>query len=199
MRILYLKIMALSLFLFGIIGCGGSKPSRYYLLTPQPEITQLQTDLKNIKIGLGPVQFPEYLKRPQIISYIGTNQLNLADYEHWAEPLDGNFSRVMAENLTELIPTDQVYIYPFIGNISLDYRIIIEVRQFETNVQSAVRLVAQWQILQEEDKESLIIKRSEYMQNVDAENYKSIVAGMDKVTADLSREIAQFFNTRKAK
>jgi len=195
MKISSLKMLLISLFIISIIGCGSSKPSRYYLLTPQPEITQAQSDTKNIKIGLGPVLFPEYLKRPKVISYSGMNQLHLAEYERWAESLDGNFSRVLAENLTQLIPTDQVYIYPYVGNISLDYRIILEVRQFEMNSQSAVKLIALWQIVREEDKESLITKRSEFLENVNAGKYESIVAGMSKVTADLSREITGVLNS----
>ena len=101
----------------------------------------------------------------------------------------------MAENLTELIPTDQVYIYPFFGNISLDYRIIIVVRQFEMNAQSQVKLIAQWQILQGAEKKPLITKRSEYLEAVNSENYESVVAGMSKVTIGLSREIAKTINS----
>ena len=195
MRIYYWKMIVVSLFVIGVTGCGGSKPSRYYLLTGHTESSESRADPKDIKIGLGPIQFPEYLKRPQLISYIGANQLNLAEYDRWAEPLEGNFSRVMAENLTELIPTDQVYIYPFFGNISLDYRIIIVVRQFEMNVQSQVKLIAQWQILQGAEKKPLITKRSEYLEAVNSENYESVVAGMSKVTIGLSRKIAKTINS----
>lgn len=195
MKISCLKMITVSLFIMTIIGCGGSKPSRYYLLTPQIENSQIQTDPENIKIGLGPVLFPEYLKRPKVISYSGVNQLYLAEYERWAEPLDGNFSRVLAENLRQIVPTDQIFIYPYVGNISLDFQIIVEVRQFEMNSQSAVILVALWQIVREEDKASLLMKRSEFLESVNAERYESIVAGMSKVNADLSREIGRALNS----
>jgi uncharacterized lipoprotein YmbA len=195
MRIYYWKMIVVSLFVIGVTGCGGSKPSRYYLLTGHTGSSESRADPKDIKIGLGPIQFPEYLRRPQLASYVGSNQLNLAEYDRWAEPLEGNFSRVMAENLTELIPTDQVHIYPFIGNISLDYSIIIEVRKFEMDAQSQVKLIAQWQILQEAEKKPLTIKRSEYLEAVNSENYESVVAGMSKITTALSREIAKTINS----
>ncbi|UCF64711.1 MAG: membrane integrity-associated transporter subunit PqiC, partial [bacterium] len=82
-----------------------------------------------------------------------------------------------------------------VGNISLDFQIIVEVRQFEMNSQSAVILVALWQIVREEDKASLLMKRSEFMERVNAERYESIVAGMSKVNADLSREIGRALNS----
>ena len=191
MRLFFLKQVLFLFFVFVVLGCGGSKPSRYYLLTVQEDTQPPPTALKNTKIGLGPVQFPEYLLRPKIVSYSGNNQLNLAEYERWAEPLDDNFSRVLAEYLTVLIPSDQIYIYPYVGNIFPEYQVMLEIRQFEMNNNSEVELIAHWQIWQEEDSQLLIVKRSQFREKVDASSYDSIVTGMSKVTADLSKEIVQ--------
>jgi len=178
-----------------MFGCGSSKPSRYYLLTSQKDISESGNVNRSLKIGVGPIQFPEYLRRPQIVSFLGTQRLDLAEYDRWAEPLDQNFARILAENLTLLIPTELVFIYPFIGNNLLDYHILIDVRQFELNVQSQVILIAQWQIFPGVVDQPIITKRSEYLESVTSEDYESVIAGMSKLTASLSREIAEKINS----
>ena len=178
-----------------MFGCGSSKPSRYYLLTSQKDTSVSANVNRNLKIGVGPIQFPEYLRRPQLVSFAGTQRLNLAEYDRWAEPLDQNFSRILAENLTFLIPTDLVFIYPFIGNDPPDYHLIIDVRQFEMNVQSQVILIVQWQIFPGAVDQPTLTKRSEYQESVNSENYESVIAGMSKLTVSLSREIAETINS----
>lgn len=195
MKIYFYKRIIFSLFLIILFGCGSSKPSRYYLLTGQNGMSESGNATQNLKIGVGPIQFPDYLRRPQIVSFIGTQQLSLAEYDRWAEPLDQNFIRVMAENLTLFIPTDQVFVYPFIGNQILDYHILVEVRQFEMNVQSQVKLIAQWQIFPGAVDQPIITKRSEYLESVNSENYESVITGMSNLTASLSREIAETMNS----
>ena len=195
MKIPFNKQITLPLLFIIVIGCGGSKPSRYYLLTSQMKASETENISKNHKIGIGPVQFPEYLRRPQLVSFIGTQQLNLAEYDRWAEPLDQNFVRVLAENLTWLIPTEQIFIYPFIGNQELDYHIIIEVRQFEMNEDSQVKLIAQWQIFRGAVDQPLITERSEYQESANSEDYEAVIRGMSKLTADLSQDIARTINS----
>jgi len=194
MKIIFNKQTALLLLFIIVIGCGGSKPSRYYLLTSQTNSSETENNIKNLKIGIGPVQFPEYLRRPQLVSFVRTQQLNLAEYDRWAEPLDQNFARVLAENLTWLIPTEQIFIYPFIGNQELDYHIIIEVRQFEMNKDSLVKLIAQWQIFRGTVDQPLISGRSKYQESVNSEDYETVIGGMSKLTGSMSREIAETIN-----
>ena len=57
-------------------------------------------------IGVGPITVPKYLDRPQIVTRSGRNQLALGEFDRWAEPLQDNVLRVLAENLAFLIPTD---------------------------------------------------------------------------------------------
>jgi uncharacterized lipoprotein YmbA len=187
--------VAIFFLIMSVIGCGGSKPSRYYLLTSQIVVPESGAITKNLQIGIGPLQFPEYLRRPQLVSFSGAHMLNLAEYDRWAEPLDQNFIRILAENLTMLIPTEQIFVYPFIGNARMDYHIIIDVRQFEMNAQSQVKLIAQWQIFKGKVDQSLISKRAEYLESVNSEDYESVIAGMSKLTASLSREISDTINS----
>src|ERR1700736_4827820 len=86
-------------------------PSQFYVLTPMDSslrgvpITYSSGagGRTEIAIGLGPVKFPAYLARPEIVTRSSPNKIDLSDIDRWAEPLDKNFVTVLAQNLTTLL------------------------------------------------------------------------------------------------
>jgi uncharacterized lipoprotein YmbA len=192
MKKTYEKLILLIVFI-AIIGCGGSKPSRYYLLSELKQAESISLTSKQLKIGIGPIRFPEYLKRPQIGIFLSENQLSYAEYDRWAEPLDENFVRVLTENLSELVQVDEIYTYPFIGAPKIDYQLILDVREFGMDDQEQVTLSVQWQIFKTDDQESVSTQRASYVQKVNSDNYSSIVAGMSQTVENFSRHIEEFF------
>ena len=65
----------------------------------------------------------------------------------------GHYPRVLAENLSLLIPTERVVLYPWPRNIDPDYQVIVEVLQFERGPGSQVVLAARWSLLDRDGKE----------------------------------------------
>ena len=190
-------MVLLFILLGSTLGCGGSKPSRYYLLS---ELKLSEADKpaeKMLKIGIGPIRFPEYLKRPQIGIFLNKNQLNYAEYDRWAEPLDENFLRVLSENLSKLLQTDYVYTYPFIGAPQFDYQLILDVREFLMDEQDLVSLSVQWQIIKMDEQESISTHRTSYIQKANPDSYSSLVRSMSQTIEDFSREIAENFTSIK--
>ncbi len=115
-------------------GCAGSKPSRFYMLSPVsggPEGRAPASECRDLAIGVGPVDFPEYLDRPQIVTRTGEDILKLAEHDRWAEPLDRNFTRVLAENLSVLLATDRVYIFPWSRSVQVTHRVSVHVSRFD--------------------------------------------------------------------
>ena len=95
-----------------LTGCSSTSPSRFFVLTSQDRLVagHLQSD---VSIGVGPIVLPHYLDRPQIVTRTGQNELRLAEFDRWAEPLTENVSRVLTEDLCKLLETEQVSIVPF--------------------------------------------------------------------------------------
>ncbi len=65
----------------GLWGCTVTPPSRFYILTPLDSLAagKKTRGAQNTPIiGIGPVELPGYLDRPQIVTRAGGNQLNLA-------------------------------------------------------------------------------------------------------------------------
>src|SRR5438477_3368390 len=87
-----------------------SPPVRLYTLTTlsPADAGQHTSSTQGIAIGVGPVELPQYVNRPQIVTGDSGNELQRAAFEQWAEPLETNFSRVLAQNLALLLATDRV-------------------------------------------------------------------------------------------
>jgi uncharacterized lipoprotein YmbA len=131
----FLKRLALVTLLVSPIGLGAcaSTPSRFYILDTlsASETIPGTAPAQGPVIGVGPITVPKYLDRPQIITRSGRNQLALGEFDRWAEPLQDNVLRVLAENLAFLIPTDQVLLHAWPQSAILDYQVTVEVLQFD--------------------------------------------------------------------
>ena len=111
------------LFLAGCagLGKGTEKASKFYVLDSllQSETAgQLPTGREGVAVGVGPLKFPELLDRPQIVTRTTRNEVKLAEFQRWAEPLDVNFASTLAENLSLLLSSDRVAVFPWRRSIS---------------------------------------------------------------------------------
>jgi uncharacterized lipoprotein YmbA len=141
-----------------------SAPTRFYVLTPL-QVAAGQSGAvagQEPGIGLGPVEFPDYLDRPQIVTRLDQNQFKLADFDHWSEPLKDNFTQVLAENLTILLPTGRVFIYPWRRENRVNYQVMVKVIRFDRTVDGDSVLTARWRILGNDNREELRVQTATY-------------------------------------
>ena len=68
--------------------------------------TSAATAEGRIRIGLATVVVPEYLNRNEIVVNLDNTVYQLAEFNQWAEPLNENLTRVLEENLTNLLRDD---------------------------------------------------------------------------------------------
>lgn len=182
-------------FLIMLAGCigGKSQPSRFYVLSPLPGETGSQGAAAEpgVAIGVGPVSLPPYLDRPEIVTRAGGNELHLSEFDRWAEPLGQNFSRVLAENLSILIPTDRTAVFPWEKSPPIDYQVVVEVTRFEGYTDGNSLLMARWSIFGADGRQELLTRQSTFTTPTGApQNYEAMVSALSRSLADLSREIA---------
>ena len=186
-----LTIVAL---LMHLAGCASSAPSRFYVLSSLPGSnaeSQVLKDESCIAIGVGPVELPAYLDRPQIVTRVSENELNLAEFDKWAEPLKDNFSRVLVENLSTLLCADAISIFPWKGPTPIDYQVEVTVIRMDGNVGGNASLVARWAIFRQNDRKMMLTRQSSFSRLLSSESYKALVSAQSRAIADLSREIAE--------
>ena len=173
---------------------GTSAPSRFYVLSPLAATEagpQLAPGERCLAIGIGPVELPAYLDRPEIVSRLSSNELKLADFDRWAEPLGENFTRVLAENIANLICTEPITIFPWKSYTLVDYQIVIEIIQMDGELGGDTSMAVRWAILEGESKDILWTKRSNYSESAGGSGYEAFVAAQSRMVDAFSREIAE--------
>jgi uncharacterized lipoprotein YmbA len=144
-----------------------------------------------VAIGVGPVAIPEYLNRGQIVTRTGENQLELAEFDRWAEPLQKNLARVLALNFSTLLSTDRVALHPWNRSTPMDYQVIVDVGRFEAGEDGTTSLLARWSIVDGADRKILRVRKSSLSEPIANGDYEATVASMSRAVAALSREIAE--------
>ena len=174
MRFSYLKTLCLMIGVVTLSACGTSQPTRYYLLSAGAPGTAGPSAQRELTLGVGPVILPPYLDRREMVRRSSSNELDVAIYHQWAEPLHENFSRVIGEDLGRRLATDRIVRLPVKRSLRkslvLDYQVAIAVRSFEKAPNGNVVLNARWTIL-DKDKQELVLRRSEYTQMPAADTY----------------------------
>ena len=184
-------VVVLGAFLM-LAGCA-SQPSRFYLLSALPDVDTVApgaSGAQGTTIGVGPVTLPRYLDRPQIVTRTGPNELKSAEFDRWAEGLDANFARVVAENLSLILPTARVAVYPWPRATAIDYQVIVEVTHFLSQAGGESLLSAEWLLFEGEGLQVLATGKSRFSAPAAGQDYASMVAAMSQTVASLSREIA---------
>jgi len=180
-----------------LTGCATSAPSRFYTLNPlsgdQQEYNR-ERGVGGIIVGVGPVEVPAYLDRPQIVTRIDSNEINLEEFHKWAEPLKDSMGRVLVENLSKLLSRKTVVAYPWKSALDVNYQIVVEVIRFDGNMGDTAHLVAQWYIFDGEGKNKLVSHKSHIEENTKGANVKALVAAQSLALADLSKKIASEIN-----
>ena len=172
-------------------GCVPTRLSRFYLLSPMAEVAKAaQPADRDLAVGLTSIDLPQYLDRPQIASRASDNRLDLAEFDRWAEPLRKNFARVLDENLSFLLSTDHVVVYPRKHGTSVDYVVSVDVIRFDGSPSGEASLSARWMILDGNSRNVLEINKSSYVQPVGANTYNALAAALSRTLEQFSRDLA---------
>ena len=170
-----------------------SAPTRFYMLRPiagsEIKLKFAERDQYAI-VGIGPIEFPAYLDRPQFIIRENRNRFRLAEFDNWAEPLQNTFERVFVENLNKLLNEAPVAVVRWRSGIRVDYQIQLGVIRFESDERGQVSLDVGWIIMGDDGRKMLLAKVSSYKEQSKSENYEEIVAAQSRAVGALSKEIA---------
>jgi uncharacterized lipoprotein YmbA len=186
--------------LFLALGCTATtEKARFYKLnslTSPGSTANAQGTGGSVAIGIGPIKFPDHLDRPEIVTRTSGNALQLAEFHRWAGSLEKDFSRILAENLSILLSTDYIFMFPFAQATPIDYRVAVEVVRFDGELGKSATLIARWTMIEEGEEKTLkSIRRSQVTEPADGNSYEAMVAALSRTVEDLSREIAETIQT----
>jgi hypothetical protein len=153
-----LAALALCATLAVLASCASTQPSRFYLLSDLPALETADPVAsvgEGLTIGIGPITLPKYLERPQIATRANRHELRFAEFERWAEPLDANVARALADHLARLMPRHRLLVFPWPRGTPIAYQVTLEVTHFFGTVGGESVLLVDWSLSREEEKATL--------------------------------------------
>jgi uncharacterized lipoprotein YmbA len=187
-------------FIVGVVvmilsGCAGTPPTRFFVLSSLSGSYNMGSRMSErcLAIAIGPVKIPEYLNQPEIVTRITQNEVRVDEFAKWAEPVEEDISRILAENLRALLCIRSIAIFPWKGGTLIDYRIDVHVIQMDGMLGENASLDVTWSITDGTDrkKSPLLTRQSTYKESTGGGDYGAYVSAQSRNLGSLSRDIAE--------
>jgi uncharacterized protein len=181
------------------LGCSPLAPrpdySKFFILSPISVGTGASAQVSTaatsqLALGVGPIYFPDYLRRLLVVTVTSPNEIDLSSDKYWAEPMDKNFARVLTEDLTQLLNTRKVENYPWSRNVHIDYQVVVDVQRFDTNSSGQSELVARWIIKDGATGKDLYASETRATVQAGSREASAAPSALSQDLATLSRDIA---------
>ena len=186
-----LLVGALSMF---VMGC--SAKYNYYQLHPKTgSNTEGHISKKGIVIGIGEVEVPDYLNKPEMVTRLSAGRISVHEKERWAGSLPKNIQYVLMSNLSAQLPKYTFLQYPWEEPVSDKYRIYVIIDSFDGSTDGVVALKGRWSLVSEEDNKVLFGESFRYTQK-SGKTLDSIVDAQSRLIEKLSRGIAAKIRSR---
>jgi len=183
------KGLVLLLGLVLLAGCGGAPIGiSYYVIDPVIMPAVANFDSRSVQIL--DLKLPQYLERFQIARREGSNRLTFSANQQWGENLRKNLYRTMTRNLAELLGTADVGTAINRSFATPDYVLRVSIEAFEQDSDGRVQLAARYQVSNGAGKLLTTEQFSSSVDRVSGDRYGDMVADLQVLYAELSREIA---------
>ncbi|MEY6433402.1 PqiC family protein [Thioalkalicoccus limnaeus] len=179
----------------GLAGCASSPSAQFYTLVPIAEVETRSDPLAGdrLSIGLGPLAWPLFLDRPQLVRRDGV-RLRIDEFHRWGGSLNDDFLRVWGENLAYLLDNSRILVYPTEIRSPVDYRVLAEILTFEGRGDQEVVLKVRWVVTDPYLERALVIRETSYRRPLtmtgEVDDEARLVIGLSEVLGDFSRDVA---------
>jgi uncharacterized lipoprotein YmbA len=168
-------------------------PSRFFVLDAMPTASATAgvaaRRSNTLLVGVGPLTFPSYLRRTEIVTRLGPNRVTFSDTARWAEPVESSFPRLLSRDLSLMLGTDRVVRYPWLLTTRPDYAVAIDVLRFERTANGDGDLAAH---LTFSDRDGRVLDGRDVhvLERAQGSGMDGSVAALSTALVRLSREIA---------
>ena len=166
--------------------------SNFYTLESQslPFATANTAIAKKRLIGIGPLSLPALVERRQIVTRTENNGIQIAEFDLWAAPLKDNVLAVLSKNVGTLQPNAIVRAYPWNAFGDVDYRVIVDISRFDTQLGKSANLEASWAIMEEKNHTIVSNGQANIKQPLNDASYNSAAQALSKLLSDFSQQLS---------
>ena len=141
-------------------------------------------------LSIGPIDFPRYLDRPEMVTRDGAHRLVLWNEHRWGGSLRTDILGAMARDLGTLLGTSRIAVYPAEARFLVDYRVLLELAEFEGIPGKSVTLRGRWTVASGKDGRALIVEETQLEQPVASASWEDLVSAHRAALGRVNREIA---------
>ena len=182
----------LALLGFAVLTTGCLSPkddlSQFYVLAAPVDTARATAG--DVILGLGPITLPQYLRRPQMVTRVGDNQVTISEDYRWAEDLKAGVARIMSQDLGLTTGATQILIYPWLVTRGVHYSVEVDVLRFEADSAGMVELWAAWRIREMATHSVLEADEFRIAQQAAGAARSDIVTAQGEAVVMLSRTVA---------
>lgn len=176
-----------------VSGCARSPSSKFYLLSalPQSVATVSGEQISGPVVLIRPLNFPDYIDRPQIVVRENNFELHFSETHRWAEPLQDSFLRVLAENLEARIAPGRVVLYGEMMPGQPNYQLFVDILRLDADrTGRQVILKVNWTLSEGTGKKLFRSLTSEFSVPLANDNYETIAAAHSQAVAAFAQRVA---------
>ena len=174
------------------LGCLGRSPGvRQFTLGSVPDraVSARPAGAGEFAVGLGPVTFPPYLRRPQLGSRGADSELVIDALHRWAGGFEANVLRALADDLSLRIGTPWVVLAAEDAPFPAAFRVAVDFLRFEAQSSDELLLRARW-VIREQGGDGVWSGESAIRKPLDGRGVRGLVAAHEAALSELADAIA---------
>jgi len=192
---------ALSLSLLGgamvlaLVCCiGTSRPARFYTLEPLQVPDGSGATSTHATLAVGPIDLPDYVARPQIVTRTGSNELVISEFDRWGGTLDDQIAGSLVAVLQDRLAPRQIAVIPWSSSMRSGdtvYALAVGISRFDGVLGQSVVLKARWELrVRSNGKEELLgVKEASVTEPVTGQDYGALVAAMQRALVRYGQQV----------
>jgi uncharacterized lipoprotein YmbA len=179
------QLISIAFIAMAAAGCS-TAPSRFYSLNSTS--TADGTPATSAKVMVGPVTIPAAVDQPEFVVQVSANRVDVDEFNRWVAPLNDAISRAVAGDLVVLLGSPDVATSQ-LANFTPDYRVTIDVQQFQSIQGDSAIIQAVWTVRKTADGETRS-GRSNVRETVQGQGFDALAAAHSQAIAKISADIA---------
>lgn len=170
-----------------LVACAATPTAQFYALE-NVEVAVPGSYFDRV-LSIGPIDMPEYLDRPQMVTRAAGNRLVVDEFNRWGGPLAEEIGRVLTVHLAAALGSQRVYGYPSRIAADADLRVAIDIRRLDGVAGGDVVLDVAWSVIDERTLAVVETRSASYRDAWGESGYGAYAAAMSRLVSRLGDDL----------
>lgn len=161
------------------------------------EVTNRAPKKANYRIGLGPIELPDYIDRPQIVRRDSRDRLLVYSSELWSNGLEESLKEALAAELLKQNDNFQIEFYPWYRTAQVNRQIVLDIGKFDANSEKTATLAGKIKFVSQEKQAEAIEADFHLEEKMNDGSVPEQVTAMQSLISQLAELISSTLTTNQ--